>query len=176
MPLNLLKVYPQLLEILHLKENEKRNSLLGIYKRDIEDNSDFKFRGKLIYPIKANGEIDMGRQFMHLTCKEVYGKGDDGKPLPQKRVFDRDRSERLHWINYHIHEKMPENIDVFTITERDQKKRVDVTKTYIYDKKAKYIIVLEHQRSDAYYLLTAYYLNEKYAEKQLLNKMKKCTR
>lgn len=67
----------------------------------------------------------------------------------------------------------PDNVEVFSVTERDQKKRCDVTKTYIYDKKEKYVIVLECQRKSSYYLLTAYYLNKEYAEKSIKKKMKK---
>ena len=48
-----------------------------------------------------------------------------------------------------------------------------VSKTYIYDKKEHYVIVLECQRSNSYYLLTAYYLNKEHAEKQLKKKMRR---
>ena len=82
----------------------------------------------------------------------------------------KDRSQRLHWINHHIQELSSENIEVFSVTERDQKKRCDITKTYVYDKKEKYVIVLECQRKSSYYLLTAYYLNKEYAEKGIKKK------
>lgn len=52
-------------------------------------------------------------------------------------------------------------------------KKRKVKKTYIYDKVEKYIIVLEQQRTNAFYLLTAYHLNKDYGEKALLKKMKK---
>ncbi|MCG4767929.1 hypothetical protein L0O88_02385 [Bacteroides nordii] len=146
---------------------------MRIYKRDIEDNPNFKFREKQIYPIKSDGEADMGRQFMHLTCEEIQETDENGNLLPAKRVFEKDRSQRLHWINHHIQELVSENIEVFSVTERDQRKRCDVTKTYIYDKKEKYVIVLECQRKSSYYLLTAYYLNKEYAEKNIKKKMKK---
>ena len=38
MPFNLLKKYPELLEILHMNEHQRKESLMRIYKRDIEDN------------------------------------------------------------------------------------------------------------------------------------------
>ena len=43
------------------------------------------------------------------------------------------------------------------------------------DIESKYVVVLEPQmrnNANAYYLLTAYYLNEKYGEKQLKKKLK----
>lgn len=46
-------------------------------------------------------------------------------------------------------------------------------KTYIYDKVEKYVIVLEQQRSNGFYLLTAYHLNKEYGLKALEKKMKK---
>jgi hypothetical protein len=47
-----------------------------------------------------------------------------------------------------------------------------VTKTYIYDKLEKYIIVLECQREKGYYLLTAYHMDRPYSQKQIQKKMK----
>lgn len=172
MPTNLLKKYPDLLEILHLSEIHRKRSLLQIFKRDIEDNNKFKFRNKQIYPLKTDGEMDMTRQFKHLTCEEVTEEDENGRLFP-KRVFEKDRSQRLHWINHHVQELSPENIDVFSVVERDQKKRQDVTKTYIYDKKERYVIVLECQRKNTYYLMTAYYLNKSFGEKNIRKKMKK---
>ena len=67
------------------------------------------------------------------------------------------------------------DIEVFSVVERNQHKRVDVIRTYIYNKTQKYVVVLEPQmrnNANAYYLLTAYYLNEKYGEKQLKKKLK----
>lgn len=173
MPLNLLKKYPSLLEILHLNEDQCKESLMKIYRRDIEDNPNFKFREKQIYPIKSYGKADMGRQFKHLTCEEIQEKDEKGNLLPPKRVFEKDRSQRLHWIHHHIKEISPENIEIFSVTERDRKKRCDVTKTYIYDKREKYVIVLECQKKSSYYLLTAYYLNKEDGEKSIKKKMKK---
>ena len=106
MPFNLLKKYPELLEILHLNEHQRKKSLMGVYKRDIEDNPNFKFREKQIYPIKSDGEADMGRQFTHLTCEEIQEIDENGNLLPSKRVFEKDRSQRLHWINHHIKEML----------------------------------------------------------------------
>ena len=71
MPFNLLKKYPELLEILHLGDKERKASLYRVYRRDIEDNEAFKFREKRVYPIKSDGEIDMQREFMHLTTTHV---------------------------------------------------------------------------------------------------------
>lgn len=145
--------------------------LIAIYERDIEDNPSFKFREKRIYPIKDDGAVEMARELMHLTCKEVE---EDGV---KHRVFDIHRSRRLHWIKPHIDETTGEaDIEVFSVVERDQKNRKDIARTYIYNKPQKYVIVLEPQvrSGNAYYLLTAYYLDEDYGEKQLKKKMKKC--
>ena len=172
MPINLIKQYPDLLEILHMASVERQASLRRIFKRDIEDNLDFKFRSVRIYPIKTEGEADMDREFMHLTTERVKDKDENGNTV-SKNVFETERSKRLHWINHHVHERTPKNIVVFSVTERDRSKRKDVTKTYIYDKVEKYVIVLECQRGKGYYLLTAYHMDRPYSQKQIQNKMKR---
>lgn len=172
MPVNLLKKYPELLELLHLFPKERNESLRRIFNRDIEDNPGFSFRKKRIYPVKSDGKTDMDRQFMHLTCEAVMEEDEKGNKYPQ-RVFDKDRSMRLHWILHHIEECLPDKIEVFSVKERDMNKRKDVIKTYIFDKDEKYLIVLEPQRSGtAYFLLSAYYLNREYAVKEIKKKQK----
>ena len=169
--LNIIKKYPELLELAYLSERERYHDLHAIFTRDIEDNSQFSFRGWRIYPIKTDGEIDMARLFKHLTCEEITVENEDGSTY-HKRVFEMARSARLHWINHHVRELTPDNIDVFTIEERDSKKR-KVKKTYIYDKVEKYVIVMEQQRSNGFYLSTAYHLNKEYGQTALEKKMRK---
>lgn len=123
---NLLKKYPELLDLAHYPNETQRNEVLkAIYERDIEDNPSFKFREKRIYPIKDDGSVEMARELMHLTCKEVE---EDGV---KHRVFDIHRSRRLHWIKPHMEETTGEaDIEVFSIVERDQKNRKDIKRTY----------------------------------------------
>ena len=163
MPLNLVKEYPELLTLLGSPEENKR-SLRRIFDRDIANQTNFCFRGIRIHPINT--------LFTHLTCKseevEVTGRSSY-----KHRVFDRLRSERLHWIAHHINECSPQSIQIFTLQERDQKKREDVTKTYIYDQTEEYVIILEHQRTSGYYLLTAFHVTESSVQRQLKKKMLK---
>lgn len=173
MSFNKLKKYPELLDIAFMSEKERYNSLRAIFDRDISDNSDFIFRNKRIYPLKSDGIVDMDREFTHLTTEEVE-IDEDGKKV-KHRVFDICRSQRLHWIKPHIEEKINEDIVVFSVAERDKKVRKDVVKTYVYNRPKKYVIVLEaqHGKGNAYFLLTAYYLNKEYGEKTILKKYKK---
>ncbi len=171
MPLNLVKEYPELLTLLGSPEENKR-SLRRIFDRDIANQTNFCFRGIRIHPIKAEGVDSMDTLFTHLTCKaeevEVTGRSSY-----KHRVFDRLRSERLHWIAHHINERSPQSIQIFTLQERDQKKREDVTKTYIYDQTEEYVIILEHQRASGYYLLTAFHITEASVQRQIKKKMLK---
>ena len=172
MPFNKLKKYPELLDLSGLDEKARKASLQGIFNRDIADNDNFRFRGKRIYPIKSDGKIDMDRELFHLTTEEVEAIDEQGKSYKQ-RVYDRYRSERLHWIRPHVEEKVTDSeISVFSVSERNQRKRMNVVRTYIYNKTKKYVIVLEPQvrNGESYYLLTAYYLNKEYGEKQLQKK------
>ena len=79
MPFNKLKKYPELLELNGLDERARRQSLQAIFDRDIADNDNFRFRGKRIYPIKTDGEIDMDRELMHLTTEEVEETDEQGR-------------------------------------------------------------------------------------------------
>jgi hypothetical protein len=173
MPTNLLKKYPALLEILHLTEYQRTESLRGVFNRDVQYNPNFKFRTKQIRPILIDGAATMGNLFNHLTREEMKEEKPDGTKL-KKRIFEKDRSMRLHWIKYHIEESKGNNVEVFSIIERDFKKRKDVTITYIYDLEQEYVVVLEPQNSGTdYYLLSAYYLNRDYGSKKMKKKLKK---
>jgi hypothetical protein len=145
MPLNLLKVYPELLELAHLNETDRTKSLYAIFRRDIEDNEDFRFRSKRINPVKGEDDA-MQILFKHLTTEIV-------DIITRKREFEMERSRRLHWIRYHVEERKPDNMLIFSVEEQAG------IRTYIFDKDENYVIVLEPYRDRAeYYLITAYYL------------------
>ena len=172
MPFNLLKTYPQLLELGQLNEHQRTESLQRIFKRDIEENPGLNFRTKTIRPIKDE-EPAMVILFRHLTTEKIEVEDENGIKYP-KRIFEMDRSQRLHWIRFHLEENKKDNIEVFSVEERDQKKRKDIIRTYIYDLEQKYIIVLDPQRTQKdYYLVTAYHLNKEYGEKKIKKLMKK---
>jgi hypothetical protein len=175
MPFNLAKKYPDLLEIVHLKSYERLQLLRTIFDRDINENPNFKFRGKPIHPIKTmDGVSAMDTLFTHLTHETIKETDIHGRTYKSRDAFEIDRSKRLHWIKYHIDENKKDEIEVFSVIERDQKQRRDVTRTYVYDKTQKYVIVLEIQRSLVdYYLLSAYYLNKSYGEKTMKKKIKR---
>ena len=103
--------------------------------------------------------------------KKSWLRTKNGTTYP-KRVFENGSFTKASLDNHHVRELTPDNLDVFTIEERDGKKR-KVKKTYIYDKVEKYVIVLEQQRNNGFYLLTAYHLNKEYGLKALEKKMKR---
>lgn len=169
MPLNLIKTYPELLEIAHMNEYQRNQSLQGVFNRDVISNNNFKFQGKQIRPTKQEGKPTMQTLFRHLTTRE--DKDEKGKKLGN-RNFEISRSVRLHWIKYHIDELKKDNVEVFSYEDRINRK--DVIRTYIYDIDQEYVIILEPQRSGTdYYLLTAYHLNEPGGKKQIEKKSKK---
>lgn len=176
MPFNLMKRYPDLLDIAFMTEKQRYTSLKGIFDRDITDNEGFSFRHKRIYPIKSNGRIDLEREFFHLTTEEIE-ETDIGGKVVKHREFDIHRSQRLHWIRPHVEERIHDGsaVVVFSALERDKKSRKDLVRTYIYNKTQKYVIVLEPQPKSpmAYFLLTAYYLNREYGEKAIRKKYTK---
>lgn len=150
MPFNLLKKYNQLLELLAFSEPQRIKSLMGIFDRDIRNNTNFLFHNKPIYPTPAeDGNIAMETLFNHLTRKQ------SDKEL-RNREFDIDRSCRLHWIRHHIEELKKTNMLCFSTKEPKG------FRTYIYDRDEKYVIVLEPRCNNTnYFLLTAYPLKGK---------------
>ena len=171
MPLNLTKKYSDLLDLM-MSEVENLKSLRGIFRRDIEENANFLFRGDCIYPLKRDGQDSMEVLFNHLTRRGEERVDKTHNDVYKARVFEKERSERLHWIRHHIEERSPDCIQVFTLEERTKQGK-NAIKTYIYDSTQNYVVILEHQRKGGYYLLTAYYLSEKYGRRQIEKKLKK---
>jgi hypothetical protein len=162
MPLNLLKKYNQLLEFSAFNEFQRNSSLKGVFNRDIVNNNNFTFKTKQINPTPADGQNSIERLFAHLTTT-ITDKSTN------KREFDLTRSVRLHWIRFHIEEQKKENMFVFSVDEPNG------TRTYIYDKDEYYVIILEPMRNrNEYYLLTAYYLeNKDKARDKIMKKYKR---
>lgn len=162
MPINLLKIYNQLLELDALNEVQRKRSLMGVFQRDFVNNAHLSFRAKKINPTPAEGQDTMDRLFNHLTTVVIDHKTNH-------REYDRSRSVRLHWIKYHIEETKKDNMLVFSVDEPTG------IRTYIYDIDENYVIVLEPLRNkDEYYLLSAYYIEGK--DKARNKMMKKYSR
>lgn len=158
MPFNLLKRYNELLDITGMSPNSRNVSLRGVFDRDITSNANFKFKTKHITPTPLDGEIKMETLYHHLTTVIVDEK-------TRKREYDMHRSQRLHWVKYHIDEKKKDNILVYSVKEPDG------NRTYIYDRDEKYVVVLEPLRNkDEYYLLSAYYVRGKDAKRNKFEK------
>jgi hypothetical protein len=168
MPLNLIKKYPELLELAHYNESQRIESLKRIFIRDIQENENFKFRKKTIRPIKKEGMDSMDVLFDHLTKKTEFDENNNKK----RDCFEIERSRRLHWVKFHIDERLSNNLEVFSFEDR-LRDRGSVVRTYIFDKVHDYVIILEPQRSKLdYYLITAYLLNEPGGKKSILKKLK----
>ncbi len=159
MPLNLIKKYNNLLDLGAYNNQQRKQSLLAIFNRDIATNKNFAFNGKKITPTpQKDGQIKMELLYFHLTTiVEDY--------VTKNRVFDIHRAVRLHWIKHHIDFKKKNNILHFSIKEPAG------IRTYIYDKDEKYVIILEPLRNGIeYYLITAYHLRGKDAKRNKIIK------
>jgi hypothetical protein len=169
MALNLLKKYSNLLELAHLEEKKRNASLYGIFARDIENNNNFLFKKKQIWPMKIDGQPTMQTLFNHLIKKD--DKDDKGQKLGS-RSYDVHRSQRLHWLLHHVYEGKCETLDIFSYEDRINSK--SIIRTYIYNKTDEYVVIMEPQRTKTdYTLITAYHLNEPGGKKQIENKLKK---
>ena len=143
MPLNLIKTYNSLLELDAFDEEERNASLMGIFKRDFVDSGNY-FRQKKVLPTLSQGKNTLSIFFNHLVTMEDR--------LHRERIYDRNRAVRLHWIKYHLEERQPEHLQVFSVKDKV------AIRTYLYDVQESYVIVLEPRGDNRYYLLTAYYL------------------
>lgn len=171
MPFNAMKKYNDLLELNHLSEYKRKETLEAIFDRDITNNSNFKFNEKIIRPIKKDGKPSLDTLFAHLTNKSTEKTDQHGRRYKSRTEFDIRRSERLHWIWHHI--KNYNGVRVFSVNDRIKGR--NKIRTYLYDIKEKYVIVLEpYRKTKDYYLLTAYYLEEgQGGSKSIENKYKR---
>lgn len=148
MPLNLIKIYNQLLDIVGMDVRQRAESLMRIFKRDFVENAPV-FLHKSIYPTPADGKDKMENLFHHITTHVV-------DRTTRKREFEMERSVRLHWIRHHLEQRKPDNMLIFSVKEPEG------NRTYIYDRDERYVIILEPLRvGDAYYFITAYPLEGK---------------
>lgn len=163
MAFNLLKTYPDLLEIDYMDKNDRNESLKRIFSGDFKKHGN-KFRNNNIRPISSKKD-KMELLFKHLTTRKIYGRND------RKRAFDYDRSVRLHWVRPHIEENVPDELRIFSV--KDKVGSSYSIRTYIYNKREQYVVILEPFRNtDDYYLITAYYLESRNGRK-IENKMKR---
>jgi len=101
---------------------------------------------------------NMETLYNHLTTAMV-------DKITRRREFDIHRSLRLHWVKHHIEEKKSDNMLCFSVKEPEG------VRTYIYDVDEKYVIILEPYRNKTeYYLLTAYHLTGKDAQRDKIIK------
>lgn len=158
MPLNQIKRYNQLLDIVGMSEQERTASLKSIFKRDFKEKTPV-FCSKEVHPTpREDGEIPMETLFRHLTTEIIDKKS-------RAREFELERSMRLHWVRFHLNRKKEDNMLLFSVKEPEG------IRTYYYDRDEKYVVVLEPLRNGyTYYLLSAYYVRGKDATRNKIEK------
>lgn len=162
MAFNIIKKYNQLLELSSFTENQRKESLRQIFKRDFEECNQIIFNQKPVTPTPVDGEIKMDTLFTHLITVMV-------DKITRKREYDNHRAIRLHWVKYHLNHCKNENMLLFSVKEPEG------YRTYFYDKDEKYVVILEPLRNkDEYYLLSAYHLTGSDAKRdKIMAKYKK---
>lgn len=158
MPLNTLKIYNDHLDLASLNEQKRLASLKGVFDKDFTNKQPVYFNQKQLIPCPNDGKIEMDTLFRHLTTVIT-------DRATNKREFEMSRSKRLHWVRYHIDGKKKNNMLLFTVKEPEGHR------TYLYDDDEKYVIVLEPKiKQNVYFLLTAYYLEGKDAQRDKIKK------
>jgi hypothetical protein len=158
MPLNLLKRYNELLDLASLTEQQRLTSLKGVFSEAFINRQPIHFNGKIVIPCPKDGAIGMDTLFRHLTTVIT-------DRATNKREFEMSRSKRLHWVRFHIDCKKKDNMMLFSVKEPEG------LRTYLYDIDEKYVIVFEPKLAqNVYFLLTAYYLEGKDAQRDKIVK------
>jgi hypothetical protein len=158
MPLNLIKRYNDLLDLASLNEPQRLASLKGVFGEAFINRQPIQFNNKKVIPCPTDGVIEMDTLFRHLTTVIT-------DRATNKREFEMSRSKRLHWVRYHIDCKKKDNMMLFTVKEPEG------LRTYLYDVDEKYVIVFEPKiNQNVYFLLTAYYLEGKDAQRDKIAK------
>lgn len=155
-----MKAYSQTLEVDFMRVGDREVSLRGIFERDFIASSN-SYRGKMIIPTPKDGIPTMDVLFLHLTRKTE-------SPDASKRIYDRDRAIRIHWIKHHICKcDDVDYIDVFSVRDKN------AIRTYIFNETQSYVVILEPRGAETYYLLTAYYLQGANTKKILQKRKRK---
>jgi hypothetical protein len=158
MPLNLLKSYNDFLDLVSLNEHQRLDSLKKVFGENFVNRQPVYFNKKKVIPCPTDGVIEMDTLFRHLTTVIT-------DRATNKREFEMNRSKRLHWVRYHIDCKKKDNMMLFTVKEPEG------LRTYLYDVNEKYVIVFEPKLDqNIYFLLTAYYLEGKDAQRDKIAK------
>jgi hypothetical protein len=158
MPLNLLKNYSDHLDLMSLNEAQRLVSLKGVFDKDFTYRQPVRFNDRKVIPCPNDGVIEMDTLFRHLTTVIT-------DRATNKREFEFNRSIRLHWVRYHIDCKKKNNMLLFTVKEPEG------LRTYWYDEDEKYVIVLEPRvEQNVYFLLTAYHLEGKDAQRDKIKR------
>jgi hypothetical protein len=162
---NLTKIYSALLDFLGLSDIQRTQSLKRIFVRDIEENEYLIFKTKRVHPIKGE-EPQMQNTFTHLTTHSIDVREENGNTY-KKRVYENERSVRLHWVCPHIQEGISDALEVFSVDDGDK------IRTYIYNRVQRYVVILEPRKNgQTYFLITAYILESRNVLK-IENKMKR---
>lgn len=158
MPLNLIRSYNQLLELIALTAPQRQLSLRGVFDRDFTNNPNLQFRNIQVTPTPADGAIEMATLFTHLTTV-IMDKAT------RAREFDMHRSMRLHWVRFHLDHSKQDDVLHFSVKEPEG------IRTYIYDVTEKYVVILlPKPKYNVYFLLTAYHLRGKDSERDKILK------
>jgi hypothetical protein len=158
MPLNLLKRYNDLLDLASLNVHQRKVSLKGVFDEAFVNRQPIHFNNRIVIPCPKDGAIGMDTLFRHLTTVIT-------DRATNTREFEMNRSKRLHWVRYHIDCKKKNNMMLFSVKEPEG------FRTYLYDIDEKYVIVFEPKiNQNVYFLLTAYYLEGKDAQRDKIAK------
>ena len=137
---------------------EQLDLLYAEFERDFVDYN-ISIKGLKVKVILTDSDVkgyeDYPETFVHLITRKGSGK---------KRLFDRHRANKIHWIRCILEKRKEEEITFFQYPEDD-----GTIRDYYWYKDGKFLVIMEEVRPD-YLVITSFHIdnkrNEKYFEKK----------
>lgn len=165
--------------------NQGIDILFEIFKRDFIDSRTYLTNGTNSYQINVNetnvcpcpyGNGEKPEKFWHVITRDKNNSQKSNNPCPdeheKKRVYDKARAKRIHWIKEIIDNWLSNNDIVFFYQTRGTRQN----NLIIWHKKEKFIVIVRKiSNTSTRYLVSSYILHdsEEYRyEKQLKNYIK----
>lgn len=125
------------------------NNLLEVFTRDFLEK-DFYINGIKVKVINKNSNVKGFERYPETFVHLITRKGESGK-----RLFDRHRANKIHWIKCILENRKEDEITFFQYPEDNGKIR-----DYYWYKDGNFLVIMEKITPD-YIVVTSFYIDNK---------------
>ncbi len=125
------------------------NELLAAFKKDFLEK-EFFIKGLRVKVIENSSKVDGFERYPETFVHLITRKGESGK-----RVFDRHRANKIHWVKCILEHWQEEEISFFQFPESNGRMR-----DYYWYKEGNFLVILEKITPD-YIVVTSFYIDNK---------------